>query len=132
MTNNSACVYLPSLYILWRSVCLNILLIFYWVVWFLIIEFREFFICTRHNSSIRYVTGKHFLTSCDLFFHSIYSVFQLLESEWSPIYLFSILIKTILMVFWTWKMVSEWQILSLGFSYGSIYKHYWGSWSTLS
>lgn len=44
------------------------MLLFYWVVWFLIIEFWEFFICTQHNSSTRYVTGKHFLKSCDLFF----------------------------------------------------------------
>ena len=63
--------HLPSIYLLWGNVCLNLLPIFNWVVCFLIIEFGEFFIHSALKLFIRYAQCKYFLPVCDLFFHSL-------------------------------------------------------------
>lgn len=78
--------YLPSIYLLWLSVCSNLLCIYLFSCCFLIIESREFFIYSIYMSLIRYIVCKFFLLLCSLSFHSLNSVSWRGEFWWSLIY----------------------------------------------
>lgn len=78
--------YLPSIYLLWLSVCSNLLSIYLFSCCFLIIESLEFFIYSIYMSLIRYIVCKFFLLVCSLSFHSLNSVSWRGEFWWSLIY----------------------------------------------
>lgn len=78
--------YLPSMYLLWLSVCSNLLCIYLFSCCFLIIESRAFFIYSIYMSLIRYIVCKFFLLVCSLSFHSLNSVSWRGEFWWSLIY----------------------------------------------
>ena len=57
-----------------REVC--ICLVLNWVVYVLIIDFWEFYICSGYKSFIKYLICKYFLPGCGLSFHSLTSAFS--------------------------------------------------------
>ena len=72
-----SCAYVPSVYLLWWGVCLDLLPVLNWV--FLLLKsflLEEFFVYFGYKFFIRYVFFKYFLTVCYLPFHSLEFYFK--------------------------------------------------------
>ena len=68
--------YLPSVCLLWWSVCFIACPIFYWVAYVPSVELWELFVYSGYQSFIGYVVYKYFLPLCSSSFHFLTHVFH--------------------------------------------------------
>ena len=68
--------YLPSVCLLWGSVCFIACPIFYWVAYVPSVELWELFVYSGYQSFIGYVVYKYFLPLCSSSFHFLTHVFH--------------------------------------------------------